>query len=77
MKPITIKPSPVEEPLAQLERQLLHAYLAGAGHDFHELMTRDDDGSRQLLADASLYASERLSEIEARAHYLKRLRGTE
>ena len=77
MRSDNIEQPPVEEPLAELERQLLHAYLAGAGYDFHDLITRDDGDARRLLADASLYASERLSEIEARAHYLNKLRGLE
>ena len=77
MKPDNIDQSPVEEPLAALERQLIDAYLAGAGETFHDLMMRDDEAARQLLAEASLYASERLSEIEARSHYLKKLHGTE
>jgi hypothetical protein len=68
---------PVEEPLAQLERQLIHAYLAGLGQDVHTLMGRYDDEARKLLAEASLYASQRLSEVEARSHYLRKLRGTE
>ena len=77
MRPDNIEQPRVEDPLAELERQLLHAYLAGAGYDFHDLITRNDDDARQLLTDASLYASERLSEIEARAHYLNKLRGLE
>ncbi len=68
---------PLEEPLAELERQLISAYVAGAGHDVHDLTKRDDDDARQLLADASRYASERLSEIEARSHFLKKLHGIE
>jgi hypothetical protein len=66
---------PLEEPLAELERQLIGAYVTGAGHDVHDLLTRTDDEARQLLADASRYASEKLSEIEARWHYLHTLRG--
>ena len=68
---------PLEEPLAELERQLIKAYLAAAGEDFHSLMARDDDAAKKLLVEASLYASERLSEIESRSHYLRRLHGTE
>ena len=77
MKPNNIEQPLVEEPLAALERQFIDAYLAGAGQTFHDLMMRDDESARQLLAQASLYASERLSEIEARSHYLKKLHGTE
>jgi hypothetical protein len=61
--------------LADLERRLIAAYLAGAGYDLDELMERLDDDARRKLAEASRYASGKLSEIEARAHYLQELRG--
>ena len=77
MKPNNLEQPPLEEPLAALERQLIDAYLAGAGQNFHDLMTRDDEAARQLLSEASLYASERLSEIESRAHFLRKLHGSE
>jgi hypothetical protein len=66
---------PLEEPLAGLERQLISAYVAGSGEDFHALQQRTDDIARQLLAEASRYASVKLSEIEARFHYLHTLHG--
>ena len=77
MKPNNLEQPPIEEPLAELERQLIGAYLAGAGHNFHDLMMRGDEAARELLAEASLYASERLSEIESRAHFLRKLHGSE
>ena len=78
MKPDNIEQAPTDEPLAELERHLIDAYLAGAKQTFHDLMMMvDHQAARQLLAEASLYASERLSEIEARSHYLKKLRGAE
>ena len=64
-----------EAPLAELERHLIGAYLAGAGQDFHTLINRSDPEARRLLADASEYASSKLSEIEARLHYLRSLQG--
>jgi hypothetical protein len=66
---------PVHNPLAELERHLITAYLAAAGHDFEDLVARTDDAAKRLLAEASLYASTRLSEMEARSHYLHRLHG--
>jgi hypothetical protein len=66
---------PLQDPLAELERELLHAFLAGAGHDFPALAARDDEEARQLLRAASQYASNKLSEIEARLHYLRSLHG--
>jgi hypothetical protein len=68
---------PIEEPLAELERQLIGGYLAGTGEDFHSLMVRGDEAALRLLAEASLYASDRLCEIEARSHYLRKLHGSE
>jgi hypothetical protein len=65
----------VEEPLAGLERQFIAEYLANAGFDYHALITQHDDAARKLLAEAALYASERLSEIESRSLYLHKLHG--
>jgi hypothetical protein len=66
---------PVEEPLAELERHLIAAYIAGRGYDLHDLRMRTDDPARNLLAEASRYASAKLSEIEARFQYLHTLHG--
>jgi hypothetical protein len=66
---------PLEDPMSELERQLIHAYLAGAGHDFHALIERTDPEARRLLVAASEYASAKLSEMEARLHYLRNLHG--
>jgi hypothetical protein len=65
----------LEEPLAGIERHLIAAYVAGTGHDLQELLKRPDADAKTLLADASRYASDKLSEIEARSHYLHSLRG--
>jgi hypothetical protein len=51
-------------------------HILPARQNFHDLMMRDDEAARHLLAEASLYASERLSEIESRAHFLKKLHGS-
>lgn len=66
---------PLEEPLAGLERQLIKAYVAGAGHELEALLARHDDEARRLLAEASQYAASKLSEVEARSHYLRHLHG--
>ena len=68
-------PPPLEEPLAELERELIKAYIAGAGCDWHSLRVRSDDAAKRLLADASLYATSKLAEIETRLAYLRRLQG--
>lgn len=66
---------PLQDPLAELERHLISAYIAGAGHDLDDLRARTDEDARRLLAEASRYASAKLSEIEARSHYLHKLHG--
>ncbi len=66
---------PIHEPLAELERELITAYVAGAGQDLETLMNRTDEQARRLLAEASRYASARLTEVESRLHYLRSLRG--
>jgi hypothetical protein len=66
---------PIHDPLAEIERHLIEAYLAGAGHHYDELAGRADDRARELLAEASQYASMKLSEIEARSRFLHDLRG--
>jgi hypothetical protein len=66
---------PIEEPLAALERELISAYIAGAGQSYDALVARTDDEARRILTDASRYATERLAEVEARSHYLHALKG--
>src|SRR5688572_4601467 len=74
----TRKTTPLRQPHADLPRQLITAYVTGAGYDFHELLARAaaDEDARRLLTDAGRYASARLSEIEARSHYVHELHGT-
>ena len=67
--------TPMEAPLAELERQLIAAYLAGAGCDLQTIFKREDIEARTLLEAASRYASVTLSEVEARCHYLDELHG--
>jgi hypothetical protein len=65
----------MHDPLADIERHLISAYVAGAGDDLEQLRARTDVKARRLLVAASRYASAKLSEIEARSHYLHELRG--
>ena len=66
---------PLEDPLGQLERQLISGYVAGTGQDLHALQARDDAEAKRILAKASLYASSKLSEVESRLLYLRKLHG--
>jgi hypothetical protein len=53
----------------------IRADVAGAGHDVDALLARDDEEAWRLLAEASRYASVKLSEVEARAHFVRALHG--
>ena len=68
---------PLEEPQAELERRLIHEFLAAAGHDEAALRARSDPAARQLLTDAATYAASRLAEVESRSHYVRKLHGAE
>lgn len=67
----------LDAPLADVEHHLMAAFLAGSGHSLEALQARTDPEARALLAGASQYASGRLSEIEARSHYVHALHGTD
>ena len=62
---------PFEEPLAELERRIIDDYIRGLGHDPDHLRASGDPSARKILADASTYAATRLSEVEARSHYVR------
>jgi hypothetical protein len=55
---------------ADLERALINDYLRAGGHDPNALRDRDDAEAHLLLAEAATYAAGRLTEVEARAHYV-------
>ena len=64
---------PMEEPLAELERRIIDEYIRALGQDPATLRSSTDPASLKILSDASTYAATRLSEIEARSHYLRQL----
>lgn len=64
---------PLTEPLAELERRIIDDYLRDHGHDPGTLRQSSDLHARQILAAAATYASTRLSEVEARSHYVREL----
>ena len=62
-----------EDPEARLERALMEEYLRGQHHSFDDLSTLLPGERRLLLDGAAAYASRRLAEIGARAHYVEDL----
>lgn len=67
---------PLEEPLAELERRIIDEYIRGHGHDPDTLRASGDASARAILVGASTYAAARLSEVEARSHYVRDLHGS-
>jgi len=63
----------VQAPLGQLERAFIDEYVRMSGHDPTRLTELADDEREALLTQASIYASSKLSEVEARAHLLHEL----
>ena len=64
---------PLEEPLAQLERRIIDDYIRDHGYDPAALRASADAVGHKILADAAVYAANRLSEVEARSHYVREL----
>jgi hypothetical protein len=62
---------------ADLERALINEYLRGRGHDPNALRDRDDAEAHVLRAEAITYAAGRLTEVEARAHYVHEIHARE
>jgi hypothetical protein len=60
---------------AQLERAYIQEYLRGLGLTAEGLQALPTERARELLCAASLYASTKLSEVEARAHLVEELHG--
>jgi hypothetical protein len=64
---------PMEEPLAELERRIIDDYIRDHGHDPATIRASSDAAARKVLVDAAVYAATRLSEVEARSHYVRDL----
>jgi len=61
---------PSTAPLEQFERELIEEFLREHGHDRHSVLTLPPAERDKLLAAASTHASGRMTEVEARSHYL-------
>ena len=60
----------------QLERHFISEYLKGKGHTWESLHNLPEEEAKHLLAEASLYASNKLAELETRAALVQEVRGT-
>lgn len=60
---------------AYLEWAYLEEYLKGLGHNFEDLQTMPAEHAKELMRDASLFASMRMTEVEARSNLMEELHG--
>lgn len=66
----------LQDPEGQLERALIDEFLRMRGHDATSVASLPAGERIRLLQEASVHASARLTEIEARAHFVHELHGT-
>lgn len=64
---------PVEDPNSLLEKALIEEYLKEKGYSHEDLKKLPADHVEKLMKEASQYASLKMEEVEARAHFVKEL----
>jgi hypothetical protein len=70
-----IKKLASEGPQSALERKLINEYLQKKGYQIDDLYALPKEEAKQLLKEASKYASLKMAEVEARAKFRKSIRG--
>jgi hypothetical protein len=66
---------PLQDPNGLLESELINEFLRTRGYDLRSLDSLPEDKRRRLLREASMHAAGKLTEIEARAHFVDQLHG--
>lgn len=64
---------PVEDPNALLEKALIEEYLKEKGYSHEDLKKLPAELVEKLMKEASQYASLKMEEVKARAHFVKEL----
>ena len=64
---------PIEDRNALLENALIDEYLKEKGYSHEDLKKLPADLVEKLMKEASQYASLKMEEVEARAHFVKEL----
>lgn len=67
--------STAEDIHAFLEKTLIETYLKGKGCTLDDLKDLPEKEAKQLMKEASTYASSKLAEVELRAHLVQELHG--
>ena len=63
----------LDEQKAAMEKALIEEYLAEQGYSLEKLKELPERVAKQLMKEASRYASLKLEEIEARAHLVEEI----
>jgi hypothetical protein len=63
----------IEDIHAYLEETLIENYLKGKGYTLEALKKLPETEVKQLMTEASTYASNKLAEVELRAHLVQEL----
>lgn len=62
--------TPRPDQTAELEKALIAEFLEARGHTIHSMQALPDAERHELMREASLHASMRLTEVESRARYI-------
>ena len=65
----------LQPPLGSLEQKLIAEFLRSRGYDPQTIDSVPESERHAVLAEASIYASSRLTEIESRSHFVHELHG--
>jgi hypothetical protein len=64
---------PIEDPNAVVEKALIQEYLKEQGSSLEELKKLPAAVAKKLMKEASRYASLKMEEVKARAHFVQEL----
>lgn len=64
-----------DDPHARLEHAFIVEYLHNLGYEWEKLHELPEATVKHLMTEASMYASSKLTEVEARAHFVNEVHG--
>ncbi len=70
---LTENTEPIEDRSALLENSLIEEYLKEKGYSHEDLKKLSAELVEKLMKEASQYASLKMEEVQARAHFVKEL----
>lgn len=61
-------------PQSAMERKFIEEYLKGKGYTLKELKQLPEEQAKRLMREACTYASLKLTDVEAKAHFRRNIR---